>query len=72
MPEHSIHESNQDTETSMRVMPPPYTDLQASPSKTTTVHPGLESQQLLTLADNTNKQTFILVSVLGDLWSNPV
>ena len=44
--------------------------LQASPNTTNKRGPGLESQKLLTLADNTDKQRFTLVQVLDDLWSN--
>lgn len=43
---------------------------QASPSTTNKRGPELESQKLLTLADNTDKQPFTLVQVLDDLWSN--
>lgn len=46
--------------------------LQGSPGKTNKVGSGLESQELLPLADNTDKQPFIWLQVLGDLSSIPL
>lgn len=69
MPEDPIRVSNEDTETSVRGNDPsPPIHLQASPSKTNTVQPGLESQQLRTLAHNTDKRPFYVGTHGGRPW----